>query len=346
MYLASLNNGPTTIYQIRQSYRQPGEDPYFAFRIIFDLGQDPRRFFKLFNDYVVLFDDRLLDAVSAASENTGEFSLEQLLWPFLPLEARRRLALFGPRSSPRPGPLDAREKEEIARQVHLFDRRRLYYLRYGAVDQSRLSRLHEKCCRPLLGQSRDEREYWFAAEETALSPGLYFQYVYAIFNVQHHFHQSFAPWFPEALARDEVADHFLTEICALNGDPRFWQWDLPGDTLHHHLRRYLIMFFDYRPAGRSFQDDFASAFMAGHRRFRWPARPPSRSPDKISTIFATPYEELRKMTGEQLNRLYRKKAMQLHPDRGGDHDLFIDLTEAYESLRRTQKRGEKKTPAK
>jgi curved DNA-binding protein CbpA len=43
------------------------------------------------------------------------------------------------------------------------------------------------------------------------------------------------------------------------------------------------------------------------------------------------------MTGAQLNRLYRKKAMQLHPDRGGDHDLFIELTAVYESLRQMKK---------
>ena len=43
------------------------------------------------------------------------------------------------------------------------------------------------------------------------------------------------------------------------------------------------------------------------------------------------------MSREQLTRLYRKKAMDLHPDRGGDHDLFIELTEVYESLQRMKK---------
>lgn len=337
MYLARLNNGPTTSYQIRQSYRKTGKDSSFGFRIVYDLGHNPARHFELYSDYIVLFDDALLTAVSTACENGGEDQLERLLRPFLPKEVRRRLALFDCRSSIRPDPLTNEEREEIARQVHIFDRRRLYYLRYGAVDQSRLTRLHEKCCRPLLNQSRDEREYWFAAEEAALSPGMYLQYVYAIFDVQKHFQESFAPWFPEALARDEVADRFLTELCGLNDDPRFWQGDPPGLFLHPHLRRYLIMFFDYQPAVRSYREDFIKAFMAGNRRVHWPERKPSRSPEKISEIFATPYEDLRKMTGAQLNRLYRKKAMLLHPDRGGDHDLFIELTAVYESLRRTKK---------
>ncbi len=143
MYLASLNNGPTTTYQLRQSYRKTDEEPSFGFRIVYDLGRDPRRLFQLYNDYIVLFDDNLLAAVSAAGEIDGEFLLEQLLWRFLPQATRRRLARFGSRSAMRPGPLTEQEREEIAAQVHLFDRRRLYYLRYGAVDQSRLSRLHE-----------------------------------------------------------------------------------------------------------------------------------------------------------------------------------------------------------
>lgn len=339
MYLAKLTNGPITTYQLRQSYRKTNEDSAFGFRIIYDLGQDPRQFFKIINEYIVLFDDKLLDAVSAAGVKDGEYLLEQLFLRFLPREARRRIELFESRSSHRPIPLTAEERMAIDRQVHIFDRRRLYYLRYGAVDQSRLARMHEKCCRPLLEKSRDEREYLFADQEAVLSPGVYLQYVYAIFNVQKHFRQSFAPWFPEALDRDEVADHFLAEICALNGDSRFWQGDLPGGILHSHLRRYVIMFFDYSPTIRSFEAEFVKAFVSGHRRFRWPKRMrmPTQSPEKITKIFTTPYEELKKLTGKQLTRLYRKKAMALHPDRGGNHDEFIELTEVYEFLRRMKK---------
>ncbi|OGR17753.1 MAG: hypothetical protein A2X81_05465 [Desulfobacterales bacterium GWB2_56_26] len=335
MYLASLKKGQTITYQIRQSYRKEDGDT-FGYRLIYDLGPDPRRSFELYNDYIVLFNDELMSAVAAADENE-EFTLDQLLWRFLPQETRRRLALFGSRFSLRPSPLSAEERDKIDRQIHLFDRRRLYYLRYGAVDQSRLSRMHEKCCRPLLDTSRDEREFYFTAEEAALSSGHYLQYIYAIFNIQKHFHQSFAPWFPEALPSDEMADHFLSEICILNDDCRFWQGDMSAEGLQAHLRRYLIMFFDYRPAIRSFQAEFAKAFRDGHRRFRWPKRTPNRPPEKVSEIFATPYDQLQKMSREQLTRLYRKKAMDLHPDRGGDHDLFIELTEVYESLQRMKK---------
>ncbi len=335
MYLASLQNGRRTTFQIRQSCRKEDEDT-FGYRVVYDLGPDPRRCFDLYNDWVVIFDDALLSAVTATGENDAGYVLEQLLWRFLPEETRRRATFFGPRFSRRTTPLSEEEREKIARQIHIFDRRRLYYLRYGAVDQSRISRMHEKCCRPLQDTSRDEREYWFDAEEASLSPGLYLQYVYAVFNLQKHFSQSFASWFPEALPRNEVADRFLEELCALNGDGRFWQGEAPGD-LHYHLRRYLIMFFDYRPAIRSFEEEFARTFREAHRRFRWPKQATTRPPERVSEIFATPYEELQKMSRIQLRRLYRRKAMALHPDRGGDHDLFIELSEVYESLQRMKR---------
>lgn len=339
MYLAKLQHGSKISYQIRQSYQadEQSEEQSFSYRIVYELGTNPNRLIKIFEDHIILFDNDLTEAVSTCSTGEVETILEQLLWDFLPKETRRRLSIFQTRSKQRPGPLTKDDQEAIARQVHLFDRRRLYYLRYGAVDQSRLSRLHEKCCRPLLGQSRDEREYYFITEEKSLQPGNYLQYVYAIFNLQKYFSESFAPWLPESLARDEMAEHFVKELCRLNRNRSFWQKEKPTDSLHAHLIRYLIMFFDSTPAARSFFEDFARQFMADHRKFRWPERKSRHSPEKISEIFMVSNEELNGMTREQLNRLYRQKAMQLHPDLGGDHDLFIELTEIYNELLRSKK---------
>lgn len=334
MYLAKLQHGQQTTYQIRQSFAT-GENR-FQFRILYELGEQPDQFIDLFDDHIVLFDSRLLTAVSPYFAGDTDLELERLLQNFLPPEVQRRQQLFYHRNRFPAGPLTEDDRRAIADQVHLFDRRRLYYLRYGAVDQSRLSRLHEKCCRPLLGQSRDEREYYFSAEEMALEPGSYLQYVYAIFNIQQYFHQSFAPWLPEALARDEMGDYFLKELCRLHDDPLFWQGSPPGYPLNHHLARYLIMFFDFIPASRSFQNDFARSFMSGRRHFRWPDKIRNKGPEQVSRIFATPYDKLKKMSREDLNRLYRKKAMKLHPDKGGDHDLFVELAEVYKQLLKTK----------
>ncbi len=335
MYLANLKSKTVTHYQIRKSFLDDAGGSHY--KLIFDLGENPVSFIEPYEDHVVFFDSELIRAVSRESKRDGESILEELLWNFLPAATRELISRFKRPKTHHLSSLSEDEREAIASQVHLFDRRRLYYLRYGAVDQSRLSRLHEKCCRPLLGQSRDEREFYFAAEEALLRPGDYQQYVYAIFDIQKNFSQSFAPWFPEALAIDEIADYFITDLCSLNRDQRFWQSETKKRVLHHHLVRYLIMFFDFVPAQRSYLEDFAKSFMADHRRFRWPDKKPRATPEKISEVFQTPYKILQQMTGDQLNKMYRKKALQLHPDKGGDHDLFIELTEVYSDLLKTKK---------
>jgi DnaJ-class molecular chaperone len=38
------------------------------------------------------------------------------------------------------------------------------------------------------------------------------------------------------------------------------------------------------------------------------------------------------MNKNDLAKLYRQKAHEHHPDKGGDHDEFVRLTEAYEQL--------------
>lgn len=335
MYLAKEQKFGNTYYLLRHSLKT--EKGCFVSSTIYDLGTDPTAHFEVFEDHIVFFDSALLKAMAPYSNNREEALLEQLLWPFLPAETRHRLQPFQKRGVSQPGPLSEEERTAIAKEIHLFDRRRLYYLRYGAVDQSRLTKLHEKCCRPLLGQSRDEREHYFAAEEMALDPGMYLQYVYAIFDLKKHFVQSFAPWFPEALAWDEIADQLVEAACRLNSNGTFWNDEAMSDNLHPHLARYLIMFFDHAPTPRSFLHDFSRSFMADHRNFRWPTRQPPQTPERIHEIFGQPLTELQKMSRTELTRHYRKKAMQLHPDLGGDHELFIELTEVFNTLLQTKK---------
>jgi predicted 2-oxoglutarate/Fe(II)-dependent dioxygenase YbiX len=38
-----------------------------------------------------------------------------------------------------------------------------------------------------------------------------------------------------------------------------------------------------------------------------------------------------------LSRLYRRRAQELHPDKGGDHETFLRLTAAYHKLLRVKK---------
>jgi hypothetical protein len=330
MYLATLKRNSTSSYQIRRSVETNEEN--YIFQVLFDLGESPSDFFTIIDGHIVIFAEDLLEALARTTKNNPETILEELLFDFFPSTVQQRLLTFKGRTASYKGRLSPEEIQSIKKQVHIFDRRRLYYLRYGAVDQSRLTKLHEKCCRPLLGQSRDEREFYFMEEEKALEPGCYFQYIFAIFNLQKHFLQSFAPWLPEALAKEEVADTFTSAICSLQKDKSFWQAEEAGAFLHPLLFRYISMFFDYTAHRPSFQKDFARAFMGQHRTFRWPEPKTQASPETVANLFGTSHAALKSMSKADLSRLYRKKAMELHPDQGGDAEQFIILTQIYTNL--------------
>ncbi len=334
MYLATLLRNNLPFYQLRISC--PREDGSFLPETVYELGRFPAAHFRVLDDHVVLFSDQLLEAVEKFHGSESENWLERVLWPFFPPLVRDRLSRFRERGDARSryfGPLTAEEKETVRREIHMFDRRRLYYLRYGAVDQSRIARMHEKLCRPLFGQCRDEREYYLQKAEKDLKPGCYLQYVYAIFNLQRFFSQSFSTWLPEAMAFDAMADHLEEEICHLQSDPSFWKGEpVCTHSLHPHLRRYLLMFFDYQPASRSFAGEYGRQFQNQYRQFRWPKRKHQAEPERIQQLFGQSRNSLLKLTKKELTKIYRQKAMTNHPDKGGDHDLFIELQEIYQEL--------------
>ncbi len=333
MYLATFKHGTSVRFQIRQSYHDP-ESRSFVHRLVFDLGENPADYLEYMGDAVVFFSSELEHAIRQHSSADPDLLLEKLLWDFLPFEMRERLSRFDRGDRTIPKPLDDSDRNEIRKQIHIFDRRRIYYLYYGAIDQSKLFLMRETVFRPLLGQSRDEREFHFAELEKTLAPGEYRNYLYAIFNLQRHFTASFAPFLPEALPEEEIADYFIEDICTLNSSASFWKKKPQHPSLHSHLVRYLLMFFDFAPRNRTFADEFIRQFMNSHRTFRWPERTQKVSEERISEIFGNTLTELKAMSRKELSRLYRRKAMEHHPDQGGDHDRFVELTEVYSSLLR------------
>jgi hypothetical protein len=137
---------------------------------------------------------------------------------------------------------------------------------------------------------------------------------------------------PEALNQLDITDHFTRDICTLNQDDAFWSGGEMSDSLHDHLVRYIIMFFDHDYGRRSLLDDFVREFMGRHRTFRWPEKKPSVSIDDAAGIFETSRQTLQKMNKKELTRLFRQRAKELHPDRGGSHERFVELSGAYASL--------------
>jgi hypothetical protein len=55
---------------------------------------------------------------------------------------------------------------------------------------------------------------------------------------------------------------------------------------------------------------------------------------EIVEIFGVEEKELHAMNKSDLTKLYRQKAHELHPDKGGEHDEFVRLSEVYDQLLR------------
>lgn len=331
MYLATVTSGRTRRYEIRQSIPGP-DNRYLDYQVVFDLGADPTCYIEELSDDICYFSAELEERLQQETADDATIVLEELLWDFLPVEEQHRISVFRHRGRARVTPLSGAERTAIEKEIHLFDRRRLYYLRYGAVDQSRIYRLNPKLYRPLLNKCRDEREYYLQDLEKALHYNELKTYVFAIFDLQHHFNESFSATMPEALDQIDIADYFIQDICTLNSDTTFWRNDSPHDALHHHLVRYMIMFFDHGYGRRSLFDDFVREFMGRHRAFSWPDKKPTVSTGQAEKILQTRWARLQKMNRTELTRLYRKRAKELHPDSGGNHDEFIELNQAYASL--------------
>jgi hypothetical protein len=268
--------------------------------------------------------------------------LENIFWPFVDPMIRHALRGFKNRErSKRTVPrMTNQEQEFIRTQVHQIDKRRLNYLRLGHLDQSQLTRLPEKFYRSLAYKARDELEQWFMTQERDLSPREYSSYVYSFLNLRRHFYEIFAGSMPQGLDIDKLDQAFLEDICELNRDSSFWCDEEQTHFLHPYLIRYVIMYFDYSFAPSSFLQDKINdyIFKRQYQSYKQSRQGKKGTTNKeIKRIFGANEDELLAMSRAELIRRYRKLAHTLHPDKGGDHEAFIELTEVYKILLRRKR---------
>lgn len=131
-----------------------------------------------------------------------------------------------------------------------------------------------------------------------------------------------------------IDECFEEELCALHADAAFWDGMPPGEYLHAYLARYAIMFFDNDFSRPNVLEQMLNDYVNQHRQFRWPRASTSVSLQQASRVFETSGEALRQMSRVDITRCYRRLAQRLHPDKGGDQERFVRLTEVYQSLLR------------
>lgn len=305
-------------------------------RELVHLGTRPGRFIRYAGGSSFYIDDSLFELLKEKGVSPSYDEVESFFIPFLDPYIRTKIEPFLHRYQHRNWkPMSGEDRSRVLKQTHVFDRRRMHFLRFGQVDQRRLDR-SATLFKQLLDKSRDELEQFLIGQEQALSPGEYKRYVFTIFNLQRFFSESLTRTMPHVLEGDKLDDLFIQEVCKLDSDRSFWQGlERPG-CLPPYLIRYVVMYFDFDfPGGRSW-DEHIRSFAESRRRARSVRGSRRMSMNEASTVFGISRVRLAGLSKKQLTRAYRKKAHELHPDKGGDHDRFVELTAAYNELLRTR----------
>ncbi|MGD9949812.1 MAG: hypothetical protein AB7U29_15230 [Desulfobulbus sp.] len=332
MYLARKEIGPRQqTFILRETYRSGG---VLVSRDLADLGLDPGKVFIYDDDCSFRIDEafvRHLRALGVAADYT---EIEELFFPFMDPYIKHRLQPFRSRNKYRNWrPAGDALRRRALEETLAMDRRRLHFLRLGRSSaEGETGEKGGALYTILLDKSRDEIEQMLMEQELVLKPREYQSYLFTTFDLQQFFAESYARTMPQALDRDRLDTLFLEAICQLAADETFWRGYPKNPGLQPPLIRYLIMYFDRVPDQTPSWARFCHSTHSRrfHRSHFKPGERVSRS--QAFSIFGLSPAQLSTMRKRDLTRLYRQKALELHPDKGGDPELFIRLTAAYEEL--------------
>ncbi|MCD6199182.1 MAG: hypothetical protein J7K15_11540 [Deltaproteobacteria bacterium] len=330
MYLARQYQKDCSIkYFIRHSYQ--GKSDTWLSKSLFNLGHDPEEYIVYVGDRAFYIDPAVEEAISSQGVVYNYDELEEIFMPFLDPEIRRVVEQFGKRGGKRHHRYSKEELAAMQKDIHPFDRRRLCFLKFCHTKIEDLSNQPFSFFNILLNKSRDEIEHVFENMEFMLSPREKRMYLYAIFDIPRRFAPRLTRFLPDVQDQDLIDKYLLEEICKLDQDSTFLNqgavpWDARG--VHPYLRKYLIQYFDVLYKW-PITDGSAGHSTAGHKV--WP--PPAKSSDeKYFKAMGISANEFSRIGKKEFILLFRRKAQELHPDKGGDHEAFIALQHAYQIL--------------
>lgn len=330
MYLARKEGDPRAPgYVLRESYR---DGVILCSRDLADLGPDPARFIVYSSETSFHLDEALLQRLRDQGVAAADSELEELFFPFVDAYLKNRQQPFRDRFKYRHWqPTDLGLRQRALAETHAMDRRRLHFLRLGRASVETLEK-SAALYTILLDKSRDEIEQLILVQEQALPPREFQPYLFAIFDLQRFFTESYARSIPQALNRDRLDSLLVEEVCRLAGDRSFWQGYPLGRGLPPCLVRYLVMHFDAAPEEPAAWVRFGSPRSRRSHRSGFADRGRRLSRTQAAAVFDLAEEQLAGLTAKELTRLYRQKAHALHPDKGGEAELFIRLAAAYQEL--------------
>ena len=328
MYLARTKVKDRTHYYIRETYP---DGAYLKSRDVFDLGTDPSKYIVYLGAHGYYYDEAIEETLSQFGLYPDQDELDRIFWDFLDPEIKRVIRGFQRRSGK-----TKTDSPESYPQVHIFDKRRIHYLKFAQIDQRNLGKMPPTLFNVLHGKSRDEIEQYFMVQERILHPNELKAYVYTIFDLQKFFLDVIAAQRPQDLNQIKMDEFFIDAVCGLNDDKKFWSGMETSDRLQDYLIKYVIMYFDNEFLRRSLFQDYLHDFMNRHRTYL-PPKKVRVNMEEAARLFETSWENLKKMDLKCFNRLYRKMALKHHPDKGGSSEKFVKLTKYYHGLLRKKK---------
>lgn len=321
MYLADKKTNGKFSYIIRESLNS---DSHYIHRDLFDLGEDPRRFIHYPGGKGYFYDARIEEALIRKGVKFDPDDLDQLFFEFLDPEIQRVIMGFdrGYRAQKK-RPHQTVFKDSLP--IHIFDKRRFHYLRFGHSQQRNIDNVPEKIFQSLRGKSRDELEHYFKSEERRLGRheiGLYISTIFQLNDFTTNNHH-------DLLTQTDA--YFIDRLCRLNSDTHFLAGESKPHGLYEHLIKYTIIYFDFNPAQHNSHWQYIRDFINRHRAYRPPVKTMAEIKE-AEVFFGHSWKDLKHMDRVTLTRVYRQSALKHHPDQGGSDDHFQRLTKYYKAL--------------
>jgi len=337
MYLKRRHERGGTRFTLCESYEAGGD---WRHRELMDLGPNPEVWIEYPGGNAFYIREDLEDALRERGAVFAGDDLEALFLPFLNPGIRRIVEAFErPTRSGKPWKrLSRAELFRRQKALHDFDKYRLHYLRCGRVDIGNLESRPWPFLNVLLDKSRDEIEHLLEEMERELPPWERRPYLYTALRLETRFRHRLTRHHPDSLDPLKVDEAFVDDLCRLNRDARFFT-GVDGhdpDTLHAYLVRYLILYFDSEFERGAPERDYVEDFIRKHRFSASRSRGTGFSEAEKRACRRLGIDPLlfRDMDRRALTRVYRVRAKECHPDRGGEPESFVKVQAAYERLLR------------
>ena len=166
MYLAPYSKYGKTHYVIRQSYY---DGVCFRHRDLLDLGRHPEAYIVYPGGNAYYIDECIEDALNDQGVSCEGDQLEDIFWWFIEPGIRRVIESFSRNTSHKNRRINHTSQTK-GLDAHVFDKRRIHYLRFGRMAQGNIGRLPHQLLTVLENKSRDEIEQYFMESEKILKP--------------------------------------------------------------------------------------------------------------------------------------------------------------------------------